>query len=261
MDKPTFFIRSTAQAVCIAMIVLCCLCFSCSQRTGECATGPLPPIEAYHPPDSIDAASCFYFQLDFYFLRPSLDDFTFPIENIQQLVDRLNYAFSHAYVDGDVVHVTPGMQFAVGSTFAIESQLSLDDFKGNHALRDVIIDAEKSAENISIWIVDSKSTLRGFAPIFSTHFDELEYYNLSSIFIYDGLFDRYSNTLIHEIGHLFGLSHPWELSKKSQSDLGLIYPHATYNFMDYGDYQDHFTIEQLGAMFTFAHNYRRYLIQ
>ena len=108
---------------------------------------------------------------------------------------------------------------------------------------------------------DGNSAMLGFTPVLSA---KHKLYAESSpsfdrLFIsYPGLIDK--STVVHEMGHFLGLSHPWELNKISLDMMGFGSPDAQRNHMTYHPEVNHFTSQQLDRMQHFALNFRNYLI-
>jgi len=67
--------------------------------------------------------------------------------------------------------------------------------------------------------------------------------------------------LVHEMGHFFGLKHPWEISSIAKHRLGIRNSHdEAKNHMSYGNEVETFTSQQLEEMRRYALNYRKYLM-
>jgi len=106
------------------------------------------------------------------------------------------------------------------------------------------------------------AALMGFTPLLksrqhsyatnSPRFDRI-------LMAYDGLGDN--KTLVHEMGHFFGLKHPWELTTFMKMKMGMFTnKDEAKNHMSYGHEVENFTQEQLNSMREYALNYRRYLM-
>lgn len=104
--------------------------------------------------------------------------------------------------------------------------------------------------------------LMGFTPMLRA---EQQAYAVNSprfdriLMAYDGLGE--SKTLVHEMGHFFGLKHPWEMTYTEKYKLGLQHKHTEEcNHMSYGDKVDRFTFQQLESMRRYALDFRTYLM-
>ncbi len=109
-------------------------------------------------------------------------------------------------------------------------------------------------------IPEGKQAMLGFTPILKA---KQQYYaqlmpKFDRLYItYEGLQVR--STLVHEMGHFFGLSHPWEMSEIDQELMGLKTSEAIRNHMSYHPNVEKFTEEQLARMHHFALHFRNYL--
>jgi len=107
----------------------------------------------------------------------------------------------------------------------------------------------------------SGQVLLGFTPIFSDWFEGFKQVSprMDNLFVsYDGLFK--GTTLTHEMGHFFGLAHPFQLDFPERKELGLETEKAICtNFMNYNCFVAQFTKEQLNLMSYFSTTYRHYL--
>jgi len=122
---------------------------------------------------------------------------------------------------------------------------------------------------INIYLFDTyceegmNAALMGFTPLLranqnsystnSPRFDRI-------LMAYDGLEEN--KTLVHEMGHFFGLKHPWEISKLAKIKLGIRSDQdEAKNHMSYGSEVETFTGQQLEEMRSYALNYRKYLME
>ena len=122
--------------------------------------------------------------------------------------------------------------------------------------------------SINIYLFDTyleegmSEALMGFTPMLRA---QQEAYATNSprfdriLMAYEGLGE--SKTLIHEMGHFFGLKHPWEMSVAERYRLGIRNKHSeACNHMSYGDKVEKFTFQQLESMRRYALDYRTYLM-
>lgn len=106
------------------------------------------------------------------------------------------------------------------------------------------------------------AALMGFTPRLITGHASYEYNSPA----FDRIFMAYAGlesktTLIHEMGHFFGLSHPWELCQSCKVDEGyLTNEDEETNHMSYGPNVEKFTTEQLQMMKEHSLLYRKYLM-
>ena len=120
---------------------------------------------------------------------------------------------------------------------------------------------------INVFVFDSypeegqTSSLCGFTPVMPLA--QKKYNPMSPefdrVFIsYSGFMDH--STIVHEIGHFFGLSHPWELTHDQRLDQGIKDKHdEDCNHMSYGSKVHTFTDEQFELMRSNIRQYRKYL--
>ena len=96
-------------------------------------------------------------------------------------------------------------------------------------------------KGITIFIGDSGNRLNGFA---------IRSYN--AIFIdYDSQ-NKYSSTIAHEIGHVFGLNHTFEMTDETKVKLGIKGDSEKFNLMNYNVYTDHLTPQQINIIHNSA---------
>lgn len=121
---------------------------------------------------------------------------------------------------------------------------------------------------INIYLFDTyaepghDAALMGFTPLLSAR---QETYSINSprfdriLMAYEGLNDN--KTLVHEMGHFFGLKHPWELTDIAKFRLGIrTHTDEAHNHMSYGSEVEKFTTQQLVDMKSYAMRYRTYLM-
>lgn len=144
-----------------------------------------------------------------------------------------------------------------------QSALGHDDLDIDSLVRPV-----ETSGAINVFLFDTymahenKGTLMGFTPILSQNQDS--YRNISPYFdrifmAYSGLRDQ--STLIHEMGHFLGLSHPWEMNHIDLDMMGLTTEESqVHNHMTYNESVSEFTPQQLDRMQHFALTFRDYLL-
>jgi len=108
---------------------------------------------------------------------------------------------------------------------------------------------------------EDHGAMLGFTPVLAA--GHKDYHQLSPSFdrvyiSYPGITDM--TTLVHEIGHFLGLSHPWEMSNFNLNMLGLDDHEAERNHMSYHPEVDNFSAEQLESMQHFALTFRSYIV-
>ncbi len=107
-----------------------------------------------------------------------------------------------------------------------------------------------------------KAAMMGFTPVLRARH---QHYTSSSpsfdrLYIaYDGLMSK--TTLVHEMGHFLGLSHPWDMSSLDNELMGLNEANLDHNHMGYSSKVQEFTTQQLDRMHHFALHFRNYLIR
>ena len=109
----------------------------------------------------------------------------------------------------------------------------------------------------------SDKELFGFTPVYK---DWNEGYVKRSPKM-DNLFIAFSSlesgsTFPHEMGHFFGLVHPWEMTKEEQVKMKITDVIALLtNIMNYDNFPTQFTKPQLLSMWNFAKDHRYYLLK
>lgn len=163
------------------------------------------------------------------------------------------------------------IKFELGRLFMDPNIAYIPDLHADHVKKDTrtlheIIDPIEEVGHINIYLFetysenDGLSAMMGFTPVLSAKHNT--YQNLSPSFdrlfiAYPGLIDK--STIVHELGHFFGLSHPWDMNRVSLEMMGLNNEEAEKNHMNYNPEVNHFTREQLDRMNHFALTFRRYL--
>jgi len=147
--------------------------------------------------------------------------------------------------------------------------LHADFVNKERALVDELIEPIEERGAINIFLFDTYAkedgytAMMGFTPILRAYQSTYEVNSprFDRLFIaYPGLIDK--STIVHEMGHFLGLSHPWELNRLSLSMMGLEHESShEKNHMTYNAEVDEFTEEQLDRMHHFALNFRSYLLE
>lgn len=174
-------------------------------------------------------------------------------------IEYLNKAFS-----GNI-------SFIVDEIFMDPNHAYLPDiyksFAGQEIIGPIVAPIEKKG-GINIFLFDTycepgqTAALMGFTPLLSAR--QSAYAKNSPRFdrilmAYDGLDEN--KTLVHEMGHFFGLKHPWELTTMAKHRLGIrTKTQESKNHMSYGSEVEKFTNQQLSDMKTYAMRYRTYLM-
>ncbi len=131
-------------------------------------------------------------------------------------------------------------------------------------ISDVIVGLEKS-NVLNIFVTPTyyedviEAELMGFTPVLKAR----QYAYAQNSPLFDRMYISYKGlesklTLIHEMGHFFGLKHPWEMADFNLELMGLD-RESKNNHMTYDEGADHFTEEQLSSMQYNALQFRYYL--
>ena len=166
------------------------------------------------------------------------------------------------------------VKFELNKLFLEEKHRYLPDIyksfknKTRTHVKELVGDIEESGA-INVYLLETyiegsqNKALMGFTPIL-TGMHRTYFFNsprFDRMFIaYPGLQGK--STLVHEMGHFLGLSHPWEMNSIDKKLLGLNNEsvlnenHMTYNFS-----VDSFTPQQLERMQDFARKFRNYLLK
>jgi len=176
-------------------------------------------------------------------------------------IEYLNVAF-----EGEI-------SFVFNELFMDPNHAYLPDIYGNFkagkdGVVEPIVEPIEKKGAINIYLFDtysengSNSALMGFTPLLRAK--QESYANASPRFdrilmAYEGLEEN--KTLVHEMGHFFGLKHPWEITTFAKHKLGIKNTKdEAKNHMSYGSEVESFTPQQLEAMRNYAMNYRKYLM-
>jgi len=177
-------------------------------------------------------------------------------------IEYLNTAF-----DGEI-------SFALNELFLDPNHAYLPDIYANfnhgqdEEVEPLVEPIEKQGA-INVYLFDtyneqgSNTALMGFTPLLRA---KQETYETNSprfdriLMAYDGLEEN--KTLVHEMGHFFGLKHPWEISTFAKHRLGIRNnSDEAKNHMSYGSAVESFTPQQLEDMRSYAMKYRKYLME
>ena len=109
---------------------------------------------------------------------------------------------------------------------------------------------------------DAVRELLGFTPVYASGYESLETVSprMDKVFVSMNGIEK-GSTLSHEIGHLFGLSHPWEYLPEDAEILELNEQSTCRNLMNYNCYVDQFTDAQLSVMMEHLGTWRGYLVE
>lgn len=144
------------------------------------------------------------------------------------------------------------------------------EFKeGKKEVVEPIVDPIEKKGAINVFLFDtyaengSNAALMGFTPLLKQRQDS---YSTNSprfdriLMAYEGLEEN--KTLVHEMGHFFGLKHPWEITTFAKHQLGIKNTNEeAKNHMSYGEEVERFTPQQLESMRNYALKYRKYLME
>lgn len=162
-------------------------------------------------------------------------------------------------VNGIQVHQFPLSLYALYTDYIYANGLYVDDI-----LKSWLVPGKINVFALRTVAVDGRQ-LNGFTPTLtdpSTYIANQP--NFSSVFInYSTMFDYNAGAVLsHELGHMFGLNHPWELNQYELTNMGLNNPDIICtNIMNYNCYVIEFTEKQLKYMKYFLKKYRYYLIK
>lgn len=180
-------------------------------------------------------------------------------------------------IEGNIAYLNQEFEgriyFKKGDIYTSEQHAYIPDIHKEYienttsAYMDMVASVENSG-NINVFLFetyvreDGTAAMTGFTPVLRSHHHT---YKLNTplfdrLYIaYPGLEDK--STLVHEMGHFLGLSHPWEMHSLDKELMGLTSDRAETNHMTYHHQVDHFTTEQLDRMQHFALVFRSYLIK
>ena len=208
--------------------------------------------------DELDAPTL---KLNFYLMGKTEVDHDIILE-IGDNVEYLNQEF-----EGKV-------KFEINKLFMEEKHAFLPDIyksfrtRTTTSVRELVKDIEEPGA-VNIYLLDTytegpnNKALMGFTPILkgkhrtyvhnSPRFDRM-------FIAYPGLQDK--STIVHEMGHFLGLSHPWEMNSLDKDLMGLNSEESLKgNHMTYNISVDRFTPQQLNRMQDFARRFRNYLMK
>jgi hypothetical protein len=199
------------------------------------------------------------FKLNFYLMGKETVDQEITVQ-IGKNVDYLNQEF-----EGRI-------KFELGQLMMDPNHSFIPDLHKDHVSKDrsrvdELIDPIEIAGAINIYLFETYSTneghsaMLGFTPVLKAQFNKYEMMTpqFDRLFIsYLGILDQ--STIIHEMGHFLGLSHPWEMSHVDLDMMGLYGAEAERNHMSYHPEVNHFSWQQLERMQHFALNFRSYLV-
>lgn len=146
--------------------------------------------------------------------------------------------------------------------------LHADYLKKDKTTIDRIIKPIEEEGGINVYLFDtylsqdSTTAMMGFTPVLSAQ--HKHYASITPQF--DRLFISYpglagKTTIVHEMGHFLGLSHPWEMSSINLDLMGFFEDDSERNHMTYHPEVNHFNAQQLNRMQHFALNFRGYLVK
>lgn len=141
--------------------------------------------------------------------------------------------------------------------------------EGNPGMVRPIVKPIEKKGGINVYLFDTyceegqTAALMGFTPLLTalqnTYARNSPTYD-RIMMAYEGLEEN--KTLVHEMGHFFGLKHPWELTVGNKYSLGIRNAHdEAKNHMSYGNEVEKFTPQQLENMRQYALRYRSYLME
>lgn len=119
--------------------------------------------------------------------------------------------------------------------------ISLDEFYNEYNLNRAfeIATYHNSKDSITIIVVDSNSSLQGFA--LNTE---------NTIFVTPESFSKWSSTIEHEICHILGMGHTFDMTSDEKEMFGIGGESEQFNVMNYNCYTNHITPNQI----NYIHN-------
>lgn len=145
------------------------------------------------------------------------------IKRLSLDLDTINYRGIVSYFQGEVSLLPLDelySEFNLNSAFKLTR--SLDSFNG-----------------ITIFVVDSNSSLQGFA--LNTE---------NTIFVTPESFSKWSSTIEHEICHILGMGHTFDMTSDEKEMFGIGGESEQFNVMNYNCYTNHITPNQI----NYIHN-------
>lgn len=199
--------------------------------------------------------------VDIYFFIDSTKYTAMSDSDIQLMLDKVNKTMARVYKDGKMIEGPHYLKFFPRNKAVSHSTRTLEEYFHDQNIRDTLIENQIDDWDHAINLIffESTSSLNGYAPTLANNLSDLEHLKYNNAWVELDSFDIYASTISHEIGHLLGLNHPFELKRKAPErfeKLNLNYYYVQYNLMNYGCYTDHVTIEQLSAMYLFLITYR-----
>lgn len=165
------------------------------------------------------------------------------------------------------------IRFKLNRLFMDENHAYIPDLhkaasgKRNLSISSLVENIEEAGA-INVYLFETYSedgsgrSMMGFTPVLSRKQDryELNSPRFDRMFIaYPGLTDM--TTIVHEMGHFLGLSHPWDMHRLDVELMGLNSDEVQdINHMTYNPEVSEFTDEQLLRMQHFALEFRSYLL-
>lgn len=132
------------------------------------------------------------------------------------------------------------LRFHIESSQKIREAYDVEWLYREHNLDTAVHLAETQGLNdkgITVFIGQSSSHLNGFALRW-----------LNAVFVDDDSRSKYSSTIAHEFGHIFGLNHTFEMTDEEKDKLGIAGESETFNLMNYNVYTDHLTSQQINVL-------------
>lgn len=199
------------------------------------------------------------FKLNFYLMGMEEVDQSVTVQ-IGQNIEYLNQEFEGL------------IKFELGQLTMDRKHVMIPDLHGQFmdgqstAVNDMVEPIERG-KGIHIYLFDTytkpedQGPMLGFTPILRAN--HKDYAQISPEF--DRLYVSYSGildmtTIVHEMGHFLGLSHPWEMTDFNLNMMGLKSDHAERNHMTYHPEVNNFSAEQLERMQHFALTFRMYMV-
>lgn len=199
------------------------------------------------------------FKLNFYLMGMDEVDESITVQ-IGQNIEYINQEF-----EGRIKFELGNL--AMDSKQAMIPDLHVSFMEGKSTYVNDLIEPLERGKGIQIYLFDTytkaedQGPMLGFTPVLKA--GHKDYAQISPEFdrlymSYEGLLDM--TTLVHEMGHFLGLSHPWEMTNFNLNMMGLTDKDAARNHMTYHPEVNNFSAEQLERMQHFALTFRMYII-